>query len=164
MKKRTYTFEFEDPDLAEVFRKNACDGFDHRIYAQRITYSDGSKIPPRILVTGTDSIIYDMSLMKVLGTRSHEYGGKLVAVNGKPYKNDGTPWEWKLSGNEVIFIFQPPKVGRLCLPTSFNYNIFYICFICFAFYFQWKFIFELFINFSIVLFIILDTSLILLNP
>ena len=117
MKRRTCTFEFTDPDRSEVFRKSACDGFDHRIFAQRVIYSDGSNIPPRVLIMLTDSILHDMSIMKVLATRAHEYGGKLVAINGKPVHEDGTPWEWKLFGNEVIFIFLPPKEGRLCLPS-----------------------------------------------
>ena len=93
MKKKTYTFEFSDEYKAEAFRKEAGTGFDHRILAQRVTYSDGSKIPPIILVTGTDSIIYDMNLLKVLGSQAYERQGRLVAINGRPVDEKGEPWE-----------------------------------------------------------------------
>lgn len=93
MKKKTYTFEFSDSDLAEAFRKEAGMGFDHRIYGETVKYSDGSKLPPRVLVHGTDSIIYDMRLLKELKTRASEKHGILVAINGKPVYEDGTPWE-----------------------------------------------------------------------
>ena len=93
MKTKTYTFEFIDEDNAEAFRKGAGIGFDHRIFAQRVIYADGSKLPPRILVRGTDSVIFDMNLIKILRKQAHEYGGKLVAINGKPVHEDGTPWE-----------------------------------------------------------------------
>ncbi len=93
MKKKTYTFEFSDEYKAEAFRKEAGTGFDHRILAQRVTYSDGSKLPPRILVTGTDSIIYDMNLLKVLGRQAYERQGRLVAINGRPVDEKGEPWE-----------------------------------------------------------------------
>lgn len=93
MRNWTYTFEFEDPDRAEVFLKDACNNFGPEVYAQRMTYSDKSKLPPRILVTGTNSYLYDQFMLKKLTQKAKEYGGHLVAINGRPAHENGTFWE-----------------------------------------------------------------------
>ena len=93
MKKNTYTFEFQDPDRAEVFLKEVRNNFGPEVYAQRMTYSDNSKLPPRILVTGTNSYLYDQSMLKKLEQKAYKCGGHLVAINGRPAHENGTFWE-----------------------------------------------------------------------